>query len=162
MGLHPDFSTSPYDVLEPDTRWFPADETFRNKRYEQLVPPLVARLRKEVKSWRDSDYAGASDTSKALLKWWFDREHLLPTNHGIVAPFRYYYAQREAVETAIYLIDVVGVSDKYDLMRFDSSGSLSADMFRETWRRIILKLATGSGKTKVLSLLITWSFFHKT
>lgn len=162
MGLHPDFSTSPYDVLEPDTRWFPADETLRQKRYDHLVPPLVARLRKEVKSWRDSDYAGATDTSKALLRWWFDREHLLPTSNGIVAPFRYYYAQREAVETAIYLIDVVGVNDKYDLMRFDSSGALSADMFRETWRRLILKLATGSGKTKVLSLLITWSFFHKT
>lgn len=162
MALHPDFSSSPYDVLEPETRWFPADETLRQTRYDHLIPPLVARLRKDVKAWRDGDYAGATDTSRALLKWWFDTEHLIPSSDGIAKPFRYYYAQREAVETTIYLIDVVGVNDKYDLMRFDSSGALSADMFRETWKRLILKLATGSGKTKVLSLLITWCFFHKT
>src|SRR5690606_5241258 len=58
--------------------------------------------------------------------------------------------------------EVVGIEDKYDLMRYDSSGAVSSDMFRETWRRLVLKLATGSGKTKVLSLIIAWSFFHKT
>jgi type III restriction enzyme len=34
-------------------------------------------------------------------------------------------------------------------------------MFDETWRRFVIKMATGSGKTKVLSLVIAWSFFHK-
>lgn len=162
MALHPDFPSSPYDVLEPDTRWFPADESLRKTRYEHLIPPLVARLRKEVQAWRDGDYAGASDTSIALLNWWFKREHLVPQIDGTSKPFRYYYAQREAVETAIYLYEVVGISDKHDMMRFDSSGAVSADMFNESWRRFVLKLATGSGKTKVLSLMIAWSFFHKT
>jgi type III restriction enzyme len=55
MALHPKFSSSPYDVLEPDLRWFPADETLRDSRYGKLVPPLVAKLRKEVKAWRDND-----------------------------------------------------------------------------------------------------------
>jgi type III restriction enzyme len=162
MALHPDFPSSPYDVLEPDTRWFPADESLRKTRYEHLIPPLVARLRKEVQAWRDGDYAGASDTSIALLNWWFKREHLVPQIDGTSKAFRYYYAQREAVETAIYLYEVVGISDKHDMMRFDSSGAVSADMFNESWRRFVLKLATGSGKTKVLSLMIAWSFFHKT
>jgi len=53
------------------------------------------------------------------------------------------------------------VQDKYDLMRFDSSGAVSAGMFDETWRRFVVKMATGSGKTKVLSLALVWSFFHK-
>ncbi len=46
-------------------------------------------------------------------------------------------------------------------MRFDSSGAVSAGMFDETWRRFVIKMATGSGKTKVLSLALAWSFFHK-
>ena len=56
---------------------------------------------------------------------------------------------------------MAGVEDKYDLMRFDSSGAVSAGMFDETWRRFVVKMATGSGKTKVLSLVLAWSFFHK-
>ncbi len=78
-----------------------------------------------------------------------------------MAEFQYYFAQREALETIIYLYDVVGVKDKYDLMRFDSSGAVSAGMFDETWRRFVVKMATGTGKTKVLSLVLAWSFFHK-
>ena len=34
-------------------------------------------------------------------------------------------------------------------------------MFDETWRRFVVKMATGSGKTKVLSLVLAWSFYHK-
>lgn len=162
MALHPDFPSSPFSLLEPETRWFPADESLRSNKYDKLIPPLVARLRQEVKSWREGNYAGASDTSQALLRWWFQHEHFIPHADGTQKQFQYYYAQREAVETAIYLFEVVGVQDKYDLMRFDSSGAISADMFRESWRRFVLKLATGSGKTKVLSLMITWCFFHKT
>lgn len=161
MALHPDFPSSPFEVLEPALRWFPADESLRNTKYDRLIPPLVARLREEVKKWRIGNYSGASDTSQALLRWWFEREHFVPQPDGTTKQFQYYYAQREAIETVIYLFEVIGVQDKYDLMRFDSSNALSADMFQESWRRFVLKLATGSGKTKVLSLLITWCFFHK-
>ena len=61
----------------------------------------------------------------------------------------------------MYLYDAAGVQDKYDLMRFDGSGAVSAGMFDETWRRFVVKMATGSGKTKVLSLVLAWSYFHK-
>ena len=160
MALHKDFPESPYEVLDPDKRWFPADEHFRDQLYGQLIPPLVTKIRKEVKKWRDSDYEGASDTSKSLLKYWFETEHLMPSNEGMVK-FRYYFAQREAVETIIYLYEIVKVEDKYDLLRFDSSGALTESMFDETWSRFVIKMATGSGKTKVLSLILTWSYFHK-
>lgn len=161
MALHPKFPKSPYEVLEPEYRWFPADEALREQGYDKLLPPLVATLRKQVKEWRNKGYEGASGTSKALLHWWFDTEHILPLSDGFSTIFRYYYAQREAVESVIYLHDVIKVKDKYDLMRFDSSGLVSAGMFAETWRRFVVKMATGSGKTKILSLLLAWSYFHK-
>lgn len=161
MALHPKFPKSPYEILEPEYRWFPADESLRDQGYEKLLPPLVAELRKVVKKWRNDNYEGASDTSKALLNWWFKTEHIITNKDGTQGSFRYYFAQREAVETVIYLHDVVNVKDKYDLMRFDSSSAVSAGLFPESWRRFVIKMATGSGKTKVLSLLIAWAYYHK-
>ena len=161
MALHRDFPTSPYAVLDPNSRWFPAAEELRSTAYEKLLPPLVANIRKEVKTWRDASYAGASDTSRALLTWWFDTEHLVEQADGTQSPFRYYFAQREAVESVIWLYDVRGARDKFDLLRFDASGAVSANMFDEDWPRFVVKMATGAGKTKVLSLLMTWNYFHK-
>ena len=161
MALHPKFPESPYTILDPTMRWFPADETMRDTGMDKLMPPLVSQLRRKVKEWRDSGYVGATDTSKSLLNFWFNTPHLLPQADGTMAEFQYYFAQREALETVIYLYDVVGVQDKFDLMRFDSSGMVSASLFDETWRRLVVKMATGTGKTKVLSLILTWGFFHK-
>jgi len=161
MALHPDFPDSPHAILDPAIRWFPADEALRASSFEKLLPPLVPELRKQVKAWRDSGYTGATETSRSLLAWWFKTPHLLPKADGTMVEFQYYFAQREALETIIYLYDVVGVKDKYDLMRFDQSGAVSTGMFDETWRRFVVKMATGAGKTKVMSLVLAWSFFHK-
>jgi type III restriction enzyme len=161
MALHKDFPDSPHAILDPDIRWFPADEALRETGMEKLMPPLVAHLRREVKKFRDSGYAGATDTSKSLLTWWFAKPHLLPKADGSMMQFEYYFAQREAIETVVYLYDVVGARDKFDLMRFDASDMVSAGMFDESWRRYVIKMATGSGKTKVMSLVLAWSFFHK-
>jgi type III restriction enzyme len=162
MALHKNFPESPFTILDPSIRWFPADESLRETSSEKLLPPLVTQLRRKVKDFRDSGYVGATGTSKSLLNWWFNRRHLIPQSDGTATEFQYYFAQREALETIIYLYDVVNVQDKFDLMRFDSSGLLSASMFDESWRRFVIKMATGSGKTKVLSLVLAWSFYHKT
>ena len=162
MALHKDFPDSPYVILNPDIRWFPADEALRDSSFDKLLPPLVPELRKQVKQWRDKSYTGATETSRSLLNWWFNTPHHLPKSDSEIAEeFQYYFAQREAVETIVYLYDVVGVKDKYDLMRFDSSGAVSTGMFDETWSRFVVKMATGTGKTKVISLMLAWSFFHK-
>ncbi len=161
MAIHKSFPTSPYEHLNPEYRWFPADETLRDSSYEKLLPPLVHKIRKEIKNWRDSKYDGASDTSKALLNWWFKTEHIVPKSDGSMVEFKYYFAQREAVETIIYLYEVAKVKDKYDLIKYDSSGAVSTGMFDEEWLRLVIKMATGSGKTKVMSLIITWCYFHK-
>lgn len=161
MALHPEFPISPYDPLRPDHRWFPAAEELRGTAYEKLLPPLVAKIRTEVAAWRAAGYIGASATSRALLGWWFEQEHLVEDADGAQTLFRYYFAQREAVETIVWLHDVRDVRDKFDLLRFDASGAVSMGMFAEHWPRYVIKMATGAGKTKVLSLLIAWSYFHK-
>lgn len=93
MALHKDFPKSPYSILEPDIRWFPADETLREKGYGKLLPPLVDELRKKVKEWRLSGYEGASETSKALLRWWFSIDHPVVLTSGETFLFQYYFAQ---------------------------------------------------------------------
>jgi type III restriction enzyme len=161
MALHKDFPKDPYAILNPEIRWFPADEDLREKGFEKLIPPLVAELRKKVKEWRDNSYDGASDTSKALLTWWFKEEHILYNKDGSSYSFRYYFSQREALETVVWLYEVAKVKDKYDLIRYNSTGVLSPQMFTEEWLRFVIKMATGAGKTKVMSLVIAWAYFHK-
>ncbi len=161
MALHKDFPKDPYAILNPEIRWFPADEDLREKGFEKLIPPLVAELRKQVKIWRDNNYEGVSATSKALLTWWFKEEHIIYNTDGSSYNFRYYFSQREALETVIWLYEVAQVKDKYDLIRYNSTGVLSPQMFTEDWLRFVVKMATGAGKTKVMSLVIAWAYFHK-
>ena len=143
MALSPKFPKSPYEILDPADRWFPADENLRDQAYEKLLPPLVAELRKKVRDWRLSDYDGASETSKTLLKWWFLTDHYIENKDGQTNQFQYYFAQREAVETIIWLYEVAKAREKYDLIRFDSSKAVSAGMFDESWARYVIKMATG-------------------
>ncbi len=161
MALHPDFPKDPYAILNPEIRWFPADEDLREKGFEKLIPPLVAELRKRVFEWRVQNYKGASETSKALLMWWFKEEHILYNSDGSSYNFRYYFSQREALETVVWLYEVAEVKDKHDLIRYNSTGILSAQMFTEDWLRFVIKMATGGGKTKVMSLVIAWAYFHR-
>jgi hypothetical protein len=81
----------------------------------------VSQLRKKVQEWRDGGYIGSADTSRSLLNWWFNTSHLMPQADGTMAEFQYYFAQREALETIVYLYDVVGVQDKFDLLIFTAS-----------------------------------------
>ena len=68
---------------------------------------LVNKLRAAVDKWRDEGYDGATEVSKRLMQFWFDEDHLL--KDGSV--FRYWWAQRESLETLIYLTEVRGFQD---------------------------------------------------
>jgi len=134
--------SNPFKILSPNERWAPAQsqiDAFQNA-YEKLLPPLVYKIRLAVAKWRDEDYQGASDTSKSLLNFWFNQEHLIGQ-----AKFSFFFSQREAIEAIIYLYEVVQAKDKYELMRFDSSERVSAGMFDENWTRYVVKMATGAG-----------------
>jgi type III restriction enzyme len=161
MALSKEFPTSPFEILDPSVRWLPGDEVSDRDRYN-LLPPLVSVLREKVKEWRDNDYVGATQTSRSLLRWWFQTKHVKEKSDGSQYEFKYYFAQREAIETIVYLYDVAKTQSPYDLMQFDGTGTLQRNMFPEDWRRYVVKMATGAGKTKVLALALVWSFFHKT
>lgn len=160
MALNKDFPASPFEILDPAIRWFPGDDVSDKDRYN-LMPPLVSVLREKIKEWREAEYAGASETSRSLLKWWFATDHIKENVDGTQYQFQYYFSQRESIETIIWLYDVAKTQTPYDLLRYDSTGTLQANMFAEDWRRYVVKMATGAGKTKVLALVLVWSFFHK-
>lgn len=150
--------SDPFKILLPNERWAPSQgqmDAFQNA-YEKVLPPLVYKIRLAVAKWRDRNYQGASETSRSLLNFWFNREHLLEQT-----TFGFYFSQRESIESIIYLYEVAKAKDKYDLIRFDSSQRVSAGMFDETWTRYVIKMATGAGKTKVMGLTLVWSYFNK-
>ena len=148
----------PFTPITPNERWAPSQsqmEALQNA-YEKLLPPLVYKIRLAVTKWREDNYQGASESSKSLLNFWFNQEHLIGQSK-----FRFYFSQREAIESIIYLFEVAKAKDKYELMRFDSSERVSTGMFDENWTRFVVKMATGAGKTKVIGLTLVWSYFHK-
>jgi type III restriction enzyme len=150
--------SDPFKILTPNERWAPTKrqmDLFQNA-YEKLLPPLVYKIRLAVAKWRDEDYKGASETSKSLLNFWFNQKHLIGQT-----TFSFFFSQREAIESIIYLYEIAQAKDKYELLRFDSSERVSTGMFYESWTRYVIKMATGAGKTKVMGLTLVWSYFHK-
>lgn len=75
-------------------------------------------------------------------------------------PFRYYAAQREAIETLIWLYEVAQVRRHRDLLeRFATAIGLHVLRY-DDFARYAIKMATGSGKTKVMALAIAWQYFN--
>jgi len=91
---------------------------------------LVNKLRIAVDEWRVAGYPGASETSKRLLQFWFDEDHLLASGE----PFRFYFCQQEAVETILYLYEVEGRRDVANLVDayFQSPGLFGLEMLTST------------------------------
>ena len=69
---------------------------------------LVSKIRRAVDAWRDSGYEGASEVTQRLLEFWFEEDHNV---EEFDAPFRYYFCQREAIETLIWLEEIAGQWD---------------------------------------------------
>ena len=131
-----------------------------NGRRSSPVPKVNA-LRRAVSDWREAYYPGASDTSRELLDFWFGRDHR--TSQG--GNFRYYFCQREAVETLIYLHEVRELRSLAQLTAEFAgadaeTAALGVNPEQDQWARYAFKVATGAGKTKIMSLAITWSYFH--
>jgi type III restriction enzyme len=148
--------TNPFDIIQPKDRWVPnpTQKELDFGDFSKLMPPLVAKIRQAVHEWRNKSYVGASETSKQLLHFWFQTSH--PHN------FQFYFAQRESIETLVYLFEVAKAVSPKDLMwDFDSSKQLSKQHFPEEWTRYVTKMATGAGKTKVMALTLVWAYFHK-
>jgi type III restriction enzyme len=60
-----------------------------------------------------SGYPGASEVTHRLFEYWFEEDHEVP---GFDVPFRYWFCQREAIETLVWLVEIVGERDVQKLI----------------------------------------------
>lgn len=159
----------------------------QERRPSQLL--LVPKIRTKVDAWRDSGYPGASDVTKRLFSYWFEEDHEIS---GFNVPFRYYFCQREAIETLAWIIEVAQQRDVQSLIQ-EYATKHKKDLFNDTIAfqttidgqrqlrryvpendatgiqdlppadlcRLAFKMATGSGKTWVMAMVIVWARFHK-
>ena len=170
------------DESEP-TRW-----REQQGRRDSLIL-LVPKIRGEVSHWREAGYPGTSEMTRRLFEHWFQEDHAIL---GYPIPFRFYFCQREAIETLVWLIEVASQCDAQDLItsfadiykkdlltdnivfqttmdgrrqvrryipELDHEGV--QDLPPQDLRRFALKMATGSGKTWVMAMMIVWAHFHK-
>jgi type III restriction enzyme len=105
--------------------------------------PLVNKIRPRVNSWRDAGYAGVSGITKRLLDHWRDIEQREYQ--------RLFFCQLEAIETLIWLTE--GPSSERVGIDIPSDGG--------NFTRLCSKMATGSGKTIVMAMLIAWQVLNK-
>lgn len=176
-----DPTTAPTQHLRKVPRadnWEPVD----GRRPSRML--LVNGIRRAVDEWRDAGYPGASTTTSELFHWWFEMS--AATSADGFAP---YWGQREAVESLAYLVEIAHLTDVRRLIgeyaevagttllpdgvtfETDMDGNRfakvpterSAELIQlppENLARFACKMATGSGKTLVMALVIVWSYFH--
>ena len=120
--------------------------------------PCVPAIRQAVQDWRAGNYKGATPTTKTLLAYWFRTDHRLP--NGL--KFSYYPFQREAVETLIFLYEVAQTRRYKTLIETyaQAVGGPLRLLQYDDYARYCLKMATGSGKTKVAALAVAWQYFN--
>jgi type III restriction enzyme len=75
---------------------------------------LVPKIRTAVDAWREQGYPGVADVTRRLLEYWFEEDHEVA---GFPIPFRYYFCQREAIETLVWLVEIVGQRDAQKLIQ---------------------------------------------
>lgn len=160
---------SPYD--EPDRHWVLVDHQTTGKisplrrpaeqpvpmgpiRHRQLrltdrvaetdPPGMIDELRNEVRAWRERHWQGATENTRRLLEYW-----ARPPGEGAChSPF---YAQREAIETVVYLTEIADANHAC-VQRLRQLG----DDWSRGLTRLAIRMATGTGKTTVMALLIAW------
>ncbi len=117
----------------------------------------VPALREAVKSWKAGGRKGITDTTQTLLNYWFEADH--KTRTGKL--FKYYDFQREAIETLIYVWEVEKVRTRKDLLERYAQNITDLRLPPDDgFARYCTKMATGSGKTKVMALAIAWQYFN--
>ena len=122
--------------------------------------PCVPAIRNSVDEWVRSNYItpeGCTETSKTLLNHWFHSDHRLA--NGRV--FAYNTAQREAMETLIYLYEVAKIRRQRAMLEQYAVESKHLELLQhDDFARYCFKMATGSGKTKVMALAVAWQYFN--
>lgn len=122
-----------------DTEWT-QDRIEENK--------LINQIRERVAIWRQGKYQGTTKTTARLLEYWQrpDRSRKL------------FFCQLEAVETAIYITEI---AKKYGDSWIENELRRANDEANPLLYRLAFKMATGSGKTVVMAMLIAWQALNK-
>ena len=141
---------SEYFIPVPASKKAGAQLQLDNEWTAERIRPndFVNEVRGRVDLWRKRGYAHVTPTTRRLLEYWSDsgREN------------RVLFAQREAVETAIYLAEAATKdSQGWMLTRLEETN----EEFNTGLPRVALKMATGSGKTVVMAMLIAWQVLNK-
>ncbi|MBL8147418.1 MAG: DEAD/DEAH box helicase family protein [Anaerolineae bacterium] len=121
--------------------------------------PAVPAVRQAVSEWEAGGFKGVSDTTRRLLNHWFHTDHKLANGR----PFKYHRAQEEAIKTLIYVYEVAGTRTLTDLYQTFIPRDLAKTIRlpdEDPFARYAIKMATGSGKTKVMALAIAWQYFN--
>lgn len=109
---------------------------------------IVNDIRRRVALWRKGGYVGVTATTSRLIAYWTDpnREKKL------------FFCQNEALETAIYITEV---AKKYGDAWIENDLRRANDTSSPGLPRMAFKMATGSGKTVVMAMLIAWHTLNK-
>ena len=105
--------------------------------------PLVNRIRPRVQAWRNAGHPGVTGITKRLLEHW--------TNPEEFDSRRFFFCQIEAAETLIWLTEATA-AEKVGIDIPSDGGD---------FRRLCCKMATGSGKTVVMAMVIAWHVLNK-
>jgi len=117
---------------------------------------LVNELRKALITWREQDYPNITDTTRRLLQFWFNEDHIVDGE-----PFHFWFCQREAIETLIYVYEIMKKRNFVDMARDFGAGPIQGyDPSYDQYPLYAFKMATGSGKTYVMALSIVWQYFN--
>ena len=110
--------------------------------------PLINNLRPVIQRWRLRNYPGVTPVTRKLLQYWASDERESPV----------LFCQREAAETAIFLAEVSGRKGEAN---FKSDLEEVNALYNNGIPRVALKMATGTGKTVVLAMIIAWQTINK-
>ncbi|KYK45333.1 hydrolase [Bradyrhizobium liaoningense] len=132
-------------------------ELFEDAKGEEVQLEIVNLIRERVKEWRDGSrsgglaYDGASPVTKELLELWRGSDRMQ----------RLFFAQLEAAETIIFLTEAAEIYQKGipEIPR-DEPGLESKAAGVRPFLRYACKMATGSGKTTVMGMLVGWSILN--
>ncbi len=115
------------------------DVRHNTKRTEPLE--LVNQIRVRVDEWRAADYPGITSVTRRLLEHWHDRD---------ARQFPFYFCQIEAMETLIWWVE--GAQEYKQGIFVPGDGG--------PWERLCNKMATGTGKTMLMAMVITWQVLN--
>ena len=108
----------------------------------------INRIRERIDQWRQGGHLGVTPTTRRLLEYWTDPERERPL----------FFCQIEALETAIYITEAAkrfGDDWIANLLR-DESNRQNPGLFR-----VAHKMATGTGKTVVMGMIVAWHTLNK-